>query len=252
MTLRQTLFALVLLPMTAFARGPHGGPGHHGDRPDPMAFFEENAVEMQLTDAQLDQLQAIFEARRQQMEARMQEFKARGERPTEAEREAIHAEMQEGREAIRQQVAQVLTDDQRAYVRENMERPDRGGHGPGFGRGPGKGAMMLQMLTDNADELGLSQADLDGIEANMQSLEGTMRPLFEAHGPTIKAGMESDATDAEIAAAEDAKAILREAHQDNLEVLLADLSPAKRKRVAAFLEEKREEHRGERGGRGGR
>jgi Spy/CpxP family protein refolding chaperone len=108
---------------------PEAGP--RGDRL--MQVLEE----LKLTDAQKEQLKAIRDGNREKREALMKEIK---DLPPEERRAKMGAFMKE----VHGQIEGILTDDQKAILKEKMaERPRDGegprGNGPRDGEGPRKG-----------------------------------------------------------------------------------------------------------------
>ena len=103
--------------------------------------------------------------------------------------------------------------------------------------------MPIDLLDENAEMLNLSEQDLANIHRRADESREELMSAYETYTPVIAQGRGSDATDEDRARAEAASAIMREEYRDRWRFVLADLTPAQRRHVEAFLEEELESHR---------
>jgi len=126
-------------------RGKRGGKGHFG-----RGGFGN--AELDLSDAQKEQLQALHETRRQQMQA----LRDSGQRPSPEEREALG-------EQFHAELAEILTPEQLATLEAHRaNRPERGHRG-------GKGGF--------GGKLDLSDAQQDQVKALRETQREKMQTL---------------------------------------------------------------------------
>lgn len=132
--------ALVLLAGPALARpgGDHGGervgPGH-GPPPPLSEILAENADEIGLDDATLDQLMALLEAREPELKALHEELRA-ARQAGEAPDESLRERMRTSQQALMGEVEALLDADELEALRQLLPPPPgKGGRGPG-GDGP--------------------------------------------------------------------------------------------------------------------
>ena len=88
MKTRVALIAAALLASAVALAGPHEG-GHPGPDMDRMATL------LDLNDSQKAEVQKIFNEQHEKLDAKHQELKAAGTKPTREEREKFHEEMKQ-------------------------------------------------------------------------------------------------------------------------------------------------------------
>lgn len=108
--------------------GPHGGP-HGGGPAERLKMMTEK---LGLTQDQQDKIRAIFEKNA----PAIKELMAKGrENLTEADKEKLHEIMKSEKE----QIGEILTPEQKAKMKEHMEKRPGGPGGAGEGDKPGHG-----------------------------------------------------------------------------------------------------------------
>ena len=80
--------------------------------------IEKMKAKLNLTDAQVTQVKAIFEASKPQMKADFEKMKA----APKDQREALRADLKKDRDAIKEKIFAVLNPDQRAKAEKFMNR----------------------------------------------------------------------------------------------------------------------------------
>ncbi|HKQ12558.1 MAG TPA: Spy/CpxP family protein refolding chaperone [Steroidobacteraceae bacterium] len=118
MKTRVALIAAALLASAVALAGPHEG-GHPGPDMDRMATL------LDLNDSQKAEVQKIFNEQHEKLDAKHQELKAAGTKPTREEREKFHEEM---KQEMTTKLQGVLTPEQMKKFDALMDHP-RGPHG---------------------------------------------------------------------------------------------------------------------------
>ena len=126
MKTRVALIAAALLASAVALAGPHEG--HPGPDMDRMATL------LDLNDSQKAEVQKIFEEQHQKLDAKHQELKAAGTKPTREEREKFHEEMKQD---MTTKLQGVLTPEQMKKFDALMDHP-HGPHGQGWQHGDEK------------------------------------------------------------------------------------------------------------------
>jgi periplasmic protein CpxP/Spy len=127
MKTRVALMAAALLASAVALAGPHEG-GHPGPDMDRMATL------LDLNDSQKAEVQKIFNEQHEKLDAKHQELKAAGTKPTREEREKFHEEM---KQEMTTKLQGVLTPEQMKKFDALMDHP-RGPHGQGWQHGDEK------------------------------------------------------------------------------------------------------------------
>jgi Spy/CpxP family protein refolding chaperone len=123
MKTRVALIAAALLASAVALAGPHEG--HPGPDMDRMAVL------LDLNDSQKAEVQKIFEEQHQKLDAKHEELKAAGTKPTREERQKFHEEMKQD---MTTRLQGVLTPEQMKKFDALMDHP-RGPRGQGWHHG---------------------------------------------------------------------------------------------------------------------
>ena len=120
---RVALIAAALLASAVALAGPHEG--HPGPDLDRMAVL------LDLNDSQKAEVQKIFDEQHQKLDAKHEELKAAGTKPTREERQKFHEEMKQD---MTTKLQGVLTPEQMKKFDALMDHP-RGPRGQGWHHG---------------------------------------------------------------------------------------------------------------------
>jgi Spy/CpxP family protein refolding chaperone len=132
MKTRVALIAAAMLASAVALAGPHQG--HHGPDMDRMATL------LDLNDSQKAEVQKILDEQHQKLDAKHQESKASGTKPTREEREKFHEEM---KQEMTTKLQGVLTPEQLKKFDALMDHP-RGAHEGGWQHGDQHGQPSAQ------------------------------------------------------------------------------------------------------------
>lgn len=127
-TLKTVVLALSLLgPASAFAGPSEGGrpAGEHRGRRGGEHFLRvvtDHAKELGISDATLSSMKAAFEAARPEVERLHQQLRDAHQSGDEARIEAARTAMRQRHEALRAQVDGLLTEKQRAALKDLMHK----------------------------------------------------------------------------------------------------------------------------------
>ena len=125
---RVALIAAALLASAVALAGPHGGPR----APD----MDRMAVLLDLNDSQKAEVQKIFDEQHEKLDAKHEELRAAGTKPTREERQQFHEQMKQEMTA---KLQGVLTPEQMKKFDALMDHP-RGPRGQGWRHGDDHGA----------------------------------------------------------------------------------------------------------------